>query len=136
MEEYSKVAAVMQRNKETEEDPILHELQYIKQRINTSSGILTDKQKTAFFFVVIPEEMIILDTQKAAGLFAKFDVPLSGYIVNRVIPPKLAQPGHPRLPAQPPGDAEDATWRRSTRSSATMCWPTCPSSSAISPACR
>ncbi|MBM4456330.1 MAG: arsenic transporter [Chloroflexi bacterium] len=90
MEEYSQVAAVMQRHKESEEDAILKELQYIKYRINTSSGILTDKQKTAFFFVVIPEEMIILDTQKAAGLFAKFDVPLSGYIVNRVIPPELA----------------------------------------------
>jgi arsenite-transporting ATPase len=34
--------------------------------------------------------MIILDTQKAAGLFAKFEVPLAGYIVNRVIPPELA----------------------------------------------
>jgi arsenite-transporting ATPase len=91
MEEYSKVAAVMQRNKETEEDQILRELQYIKQRINTSSGILTDKQKTAFFFVLIPEEMIILDTKKAAELFAKFDVPLAGYIVNRVIPAELGQ---------------------------------------------
>jgi len=91
MAEYDKVAAVMRRNKETEEDMILKELQYIKYRINTSSGILTDREKTAFFFVLIPEEMIILDTQKAAGLFAKFDVPLSGYIVNRVIPPELAQ---------------------------------------------
>jgi len=91
MEEYSKVAAVMQRNKESEEDQILAELQYIKHRINTSSGILTDKLKTAFFFVLIPEEMIILDTKKAAELFAKFDVPLAGYIVNRVIPPELTQ---------------------------------------------
>ncbi|MBN1538154.1 MAG: TRC40/GET3/ArsA family transport-energizing ATPase [Anaerolineales bacterium] len=89
MEEYAQVAAVMQRDKESEEDQILKELQYIKTRINTSSGILTDKQKTAFFFVVTPEEMIILDTKKAAGLFAKFDVPLSGYIVNRVIPEEL-----------------------------------------------
>ncbi len=91
MDEYAQVAAVMKRDKESEEDQILTELQYIKQRINTSSGILTDKQKTAFFFVLIPEEMIILDTKKAAGLFAKFDVPLSGYIVNRVIPTDLAQ---------------------------------------------
>jgi len=90
MEEYSQVASVMQRKKESEEDQILKELQFIKHRINTSSGILTDKQKTAFFFVVVPEEMIILDTKKAAGLFAKFDVPLAGYIVNRVIPPELA----------------------------------------------
>ena len=33
--------------------------------------------------------MIILDTQKAAELFAKFDVPIAGYIVNRVLPPEL-----------------------------------------------
>ena len=91
MEQYSQVAAVMQRKKETEEDAILHELQYIKERINKSSGILTDRHRTAFFFVVIPEEMAILDTKKAAGLFAKFDVPLCGYIVNRVIPASLAQ---------------------------------------------
>ncbi len=89
MAEYGKVAAVMQRNKESEEDQILNELQYIKHRINTSSSILTDKQKTAFFFVITPEEMIILDTQKAAGLFEKFQVPLCGYIVNRVIPTEL-----------------------------------------------
>jgi len=91
MAEYDQVAAVMQRDKESEEDQILEELQYIKQRINASSSILTDKQKTAFFFVLTPEEMIILDTKKAAGLFAKYDVPFSGYIVNRVIPPELAE---------------------------------------------
>src|SRR5512136_1856783 len=90
MRQYGQVAAVMKREKESEEDKILKELQYIKHRINVSSSILTDKLKTAFFFVVIPEEMIILDTKKAAGLFAKFDVPLAGYIVNRVIPPELA----------------------------------------------
>src|SRR5512143_550837 len=66
MAEYQQVAAVMQRNKETEEDQILKELQNIKYRINTSSSILTDKHKTAFYFVVTPEEMIIVDTQKAA----------------------------------------------------------------------
>jgi arsenite-transporting ATPase len=91
MEEYSQVAAVMQRDRESEEDAILRELQYIKGRINKSSGILTDRERTAFFFVVIPEEMAILDTKKAAGLFAKYDVPLSGYIVNRVIPETLAE---------------------------------------------
>jgi arsenite-transporting ATPase len=90
MAEYDQVAAVMRRDKETEEDKILGELQYIKHRINTSSSILTDRLKTAFFFVVVPEEMIILDTHKAAGLFAKFDVPICGYIVNRVIPEELA----------------------------------------------
>ncbi len=95
MEEYAQVAAVLKRDEETEEDKILRELQDIKYRINTSSSILTDKEKTAFFFVIIPEEMAILDTQKAAGLFAKFQVPLSGYVVNRVIPPELADQNIP-----------------------------------------
>lgn len=95
MEEYSQVAAVMQRKKESEEDAILRELHYIKERINKSSGILTDRKRTAFFFVVIPEDMAILDTKKAAGLFAKYDVPLSGYIVNRVIPESLNEQAIP-----------------------------------------
>ncbi len=68
MQEYSQVAAILERKKESEEDQILAELQDIKQRINTSSGILTDREKTAFFVVVTPEEMSILDTQKAATL--------------------------------------------------------------------
>ena len=39
--------------------------------------------------------MILLDSQKAAGLFAKFDVPLSGYVVNRVVPRELLQQNIP-----------------------------------------
>ncbi len=89
MGEYDQVVAIAKREKETKEDEILNELLYIKDRINRSSNILTDKEKTAFFFVLVAEEMIIKDTQQAAQLFAKFDVPLSGYIVNRVIPPEL-----------------------------------------------
>ncbi len=95
MEEYARAAAVIQRKKEFEEDAILRELQYIKERINKSSGILTDRQRTAFFFVVIPEEMVILDTKKAASLFAKYNVPLAGYVVNRVIPESLARQNIP-----------------------------------------
>ncbi len=91
MEEYAQVAAILQRKGELEEDKILAELQDIRYRISTSSSILTDREKTAFFFVVVPEEMILLDTQKAAGLFAQFQVPISGYIVNRVLPPELEQ---------------------------------------------
>ncbi len=91
MAEYEQVAAVMRREEDTQEDQILKELQYIKQRINASSRILTDKEKTAFFFVVVPEEMIIFDTQRAAKMFAKFNVPLSGYIVNKVIPAELRE---------------------------------------------
>ena len=89
MREYEEMVSRLKREKETEEDQILNELQYIRGRINASSQILTDKEKTGFFFVVIPEEMILIDTSKAAELFAKFDVPIMGYVVNRVVPREL-----------------------------------------------
>src|SRR4030042_1148350 len=89
MREYDKATATMKREEETEEDQIYNELLYIKERIGQSSKIMTDKKKTAFFFVLTPEEMTLIDTEKAAGLFAKYDVPLAGYVVNRVIKREL-----------------------------------------------
>jgi arsenite-transporting ATPase len=90
MQEYDQVAAHLKRADSTlDEDAILKELLYIKDRIQTSSRILTDRERTAFFFVIVPEEMIILDTVKAAGLFSRFKVPISGYVVNRVLPTEL-----------------------------------------------
>ena len=85
MREYDKAIATMKREKTTQEDEIYNELMYIKNRIGASSKIMTDTKKTAFFFVLTPEEMTIVDTEKAAELFAKYDVPLAGYVVNRVI---------------------------------------------------
>jgi arsenite-transporting ATPase len=91
MREYEEMVSRLKRQKETEQDQILKELLFIKERINASSKILTDKNKTAFFFVVVPEEMIIADTKKAATLFSQFDVPIVGYVVNRVIPRRLLE---------------------------------------------
>jgi arsenite-transporting ATPase len=89
MREYEEMVSRLRRQKETEQDQILNELLYIKNRINTSAGILTDRTKTGFFFVVIPETMVINDTQKAAKMFAQFNVPIAGYVVNRIIPREL-----------------------------------------------
>jgi arsenite-transporting ATPase len=91
MRQYDQVAATLRREETLEEDKILAELHYIKGRINASSEILTDRLRTAFFFVLVPEEMILLDTRKAADLFSRYDVPISGYIVNRVLPPDLGK---------------------------------------------
>ncbi|MEW6657448.1 MAG: TRC40/GET3/ArsA family transport-energizing ATPase [Thermodesulfobacteriota bacterium] len=95
MKEYDQVAAHLKKDATMDEDAILDELLYIKDRIQSSSRILTDKEKTAFFFVLVPEDMIIMDTVKAAELFSKFKVPLSGYIVNRVLPADLGQQNIP-----------------------------------------
>ncbi len=96
MRHYDQVAATLRRQESVAEDKILEELRYIKDRINASSQILTDKRRTAFFFVLVPEEMIILDTRKACELFSRFDVPILGYVVNRVLPSDL---GRGNIPA-------------------------------------
>jgi arsenite-transporting ATPase len=85
MHEYDQAISTMKREEDTETDEIYNELMYIKERIGQSSKIMTDTEKTAFFFVVNPEEMTIIDTEKAGQLFSKYDVPLAGYVVNRVI---------------------------------------------------
>jgi arsenite-transporting ATPase len=95
MREYDQVAAHLKKDTALDEDAILKELLYIRDRIHASSRILTDREHTAFFFVLVPEEMIILDTRKAAELFSRFKVPLAGYVVNRVLPEELKAPGLP-----------------------------------------
>ena len=95
MREYEEMVSRLKREKLTEQDQILAELHDIKARINASSSILTDRAKTTFFFVVVPEEMIIEDTRKAARLFAQFDVPIGGYVVNRVVPRELLEQNIP-----------------------------------------
>jgi arsenite-transporting ATPase len=89
MREHEEMVARIRREKEVEEDQILRELHEIRDRIRTASGILTDRKRTAFFFVLVPEEMILIDTRKAAGLFANFNVPIAGYVVNRILPDEL-----------------------------------------------
>ncbi len=95
MKEYDKAIATMKREEDIEQDEIYNELMYIKDRIGSSSKIMTDTEKTAFFFVLTPEEMTIVDTEKAAQLYAKYNVPFSGYIVNRVIDRELLKDNIP-----------------------------------------
>src|SRR5437773_870173 len=71
MREYEEVAARMKRQKGVEEDQILGELQDIRGRINAASKILTDRERTACFFVIVPEEMLLLDTHIAPEMLAK-----------------------------------------------------------------
>lgn len=89
MREYDQVAAYLKRDQTLDEDAILEELLYIRDRIQKSARVLTDQEKTAFFFVLVPEHMVIADTAKAGELFSRFKVPLSGYVINRVLPEEL-----------------------------------------------
>ncbi|MEO0113902.1 MAG: TRC40/GET3/ArsA family transport-energizing ATPase [candidate division WOR-3 bacterium] len=96
MRRYEAVVAKMKSEEIKEEDEILAELQYIRKRINLASSIFTDKEKTGFFFVLTPEAMSVIDTEKAAGLFSRYGVPITGFVVNRVIPQELEKENIPQ----------------------------------------
>jgi arsenite-transporting ATPase len=88
--EYGEVAAVMSgKGGLAQEDAILNELNFIRSRLDFVGTIMKDQEHSAFFYVLIPEEMAILDTQKAISMFKEFGIPISGVIVNQVYPTEL-----------------------------------------------
>lgn len=88
--EYGDVAAVMGGKGELgQEKQILDELTFIRSRLDFVSKMVRDKERTGFFYVLIPELMPILDTRKALEMFSAFNVSISGVIVNQVYPKDL-----------------------------------------------
>jgi arsenite-transporting ATPase len=73
-----------------QEDLVLGELEYIRGRLDFVSKMVRDKTHTAFFYVLIPELMPILDTRKALEMFKAFEVTVSGVVVNQVYPSSLS----------------------------------------------
>lgn len=88
--EYTDMAKrVGKREGIAKEDEVLRELEYIRSRLGFVSDVVRDKTHTAFFYVLIPELMPILDTAKALEMFSEFNVNVSGVIINQVYPEEL-----------------------------------------------
>lgn len=68
------------------EDPVLQVLDERKHRFERARKLVSDPQRTAFAFVVIPERLPILETAKAVGALHKYRIPVGGVFVNRVLP--------------------------------------------------
>ncbi len=83
-----RVKRISGKEKESEEG-VLEELRDIKNRLGFMAKIIGGRETTALFYVVIPEQMAILDTGIAIGEFKKFGIELSGIIVNQVYPEEL-----------------------------------------------
>lgn len=91
--EYEAVAATL-RGGVVSEDAVMGELVQIKDKLTLFTDLLKDKRRTAFFMVLIPEKMAILDTEKALSMFEALELRLSGIVVNQVYPPELlSNPG-------------------------------------------
>ncbi len=95
--EYGDVASVLSgKGGLAQEDSMVEELSFIRSRLNFVSSTVRDKDHTAFFYVIIPESMPILDTKKALEMFQAFNISLSGVLVNQVYPIELLD--DPRVP--------------------------------------
>jgi arsenite-transporting ATPase len=73
-----------------EEDPVLAALEDRRSRFQRARRILTDARRAAFVFVVVPERLPILETQRAVAVLSKYGIPIEGVFVNRVLPPDAA----------------------------------------------
>jgi len=83
--EYGDVASVLgKKGGLVQEDQMLEELEFIRSRLDFVSNMLRDREHTAFFYVLIPELMPILDTRKALEMIQTFKIDLSGVLVNQV----------------------------------------------------
>ncbi len=68
------------------EDPVLQTLEQRQNRFHRARQILTDARKTAFMFVVTPERLPIVETERAVAALEKYGIPVGAVFVNRVLP--------------------------------------------------
>lgn len=68
------------------EDPIYDVLKNRKERFSKAREVLLDPKQTSFVFVLNPERLPILETQKALELLDKYHLHVKTLIVNKILP--------------------------------------------------
>ncbi len=71
--------------KKQEKDPLLEYLLQFRERMGQAKELLTDDQKTAFFFVTLPEALPIAVIKRFIAWFHDFGIPVGGVVVNMKI---------------------------------------------------
>src|SRR5205807_4067230 len=64
------------------EDPLMDYLIDFQKRMEHARQLLTDEQKTAFFFVTLPEALPIAVITRFINWFHDFGIPVGGVLVN------------------------------------------------------
>jgi arsenite-transporting ATPase len=84
-EEARSLREMLSFSKKKEEDPLLAYLLKFRQRMGQAQQRLTDAEKTAFFFVTLPEALPIAVISRFIGWFQDFGIPVGGVIVNMLL---------------------------------------------------
>jgi arsenite-transporting ATPase len=72
-------------SKKQEKDPLMDYLVSFRTRMEGAKDLLTDAEKTAFFFVTLPEALPIAVIKRFINWFQEFGIPVGGVVVNLVI---------------------------------------------------
>jgi arsenite-transporting ATPase len=71
--------------KKKEKDPLMDYLLNLRMRMGHAKELLTDDEKTAFFFVTLPEALPIAVIRRFINWFDEFGIPVGGVVVNMLI---------------------------------------------------
>ncbi|HLY35230.1 MAG TPA: TRC40/GET3/ArsA family transport-energizing ATPase [Candidatus Limnocylindria bacterium] len=89
-EEAQSLREALSFTKKKEDDPLMEYLTGFRGRIEHARELLTDPEKTAFFFVTLPEALPIAVIRRFIDWFTDFGIPVGGVVVNMVIDPAEA----------------------------------------------
>lgn len=78
-----------------EKDPLMEYLLRLRERMERAKQLLTQPEKTSFFFVTLPEALPIAVIRRFIGWFDEFGIPVGGVIVNMVIDPQVLKADTP-----------------------------------------
>jgi arsenite/tail-anchored protein-transporting ATPase len=84
-EEARSLREMLSFSKKKEEDPLLAYLIKFRDRMGQARQRLTDSERTAFFFVTLPEALPIAVISRFIGWFQDFGIPVGGVIVNMLL---------------------------------------------------
>jgi arsenite-transporting ATPase len=84
-EEARSLREMLSFTKKKEADPLMDYLVSFRDRMGKARELLTDPEKTAFFFVTLPEALPIAVITRFIGWFRDFGIPIGGVIVNMLI---------------------------------------------------
>jgi len=81
--------------KKEQKDPLMDYLVNLRTRMAHAKDLLTDKEKTSFFFITLPEALPIAVIKRFIDWFHDFGIPVGGVIVNMIIDRASLREGTP-----------------------------------------
>jgi len=71
--------------KKEKKDPLMEYLLSFRERMKHAKELLTDEERTAFFFITLPEALPIAVIKRFIAWFEDFGIPVGGIIVNMIM---------------------------------------------------